>query len=336
MEKNIKFKLLLITGMWLLVSMIGTISIVPPVRGDGIYTTTEIFPDRDSYTNSSAPDTNYGNAERFYVGAINEMMPVFNCLFHFNFSNKPDSFIKAEIVIPFANVIYPLEYNDLFLTVATCSNNWNESEVTLNNQPAAISLIAEGYSLVIVEQYEFNIIVDVTDHIIGSSGISIIATNPLLNYSLPGYTRESEFPQLGPKLIYTYEPVFPSNPSIFINDDDIYTLESNVSLTLDCDTATEMAFRNGSSGGWSVWEPYATSKMIYLADDEVNRQYTIQVKFKNEEGETDPVKDSIVLVSSIPSNIPSGTIPGYTLVILIISSIAMISIIIRKKCKKRF
>lgn len=311
----------------LFLASLGILNTIQPVNAGTVYTTVETLSDRDTYTNSTAPDTNYGSSDNFYIGATDETYPIFIGLFHFNYTNKPISFLKAEIVLEFRNILYPLDLNDLFFTIATCSNNWNESEATYNNMPSVVELLVEGYTLELVDQFEFHIILDVTDHILGSEGISIFAANAWLNYSLPGYTKESEFPQLGPKLVFTYEPIYPSTSSIVINNNEAYTNDPLIDLTLSCNDATEMCFRNETTGSWSAWEPYSTTKQLHLSGTTSNTKYSIYVKFRNSEGESAVIRDSIVYATTSPGD---STIPGFSLLITV-SCLVIISLIFYKK-----
>ena len=94
----------------------------------------------------------------------------------------------------------------------------------------------------------------------------------------------------------------PSNPSISINNGAAKSSSAIVTLTLSAEGADEMCFRNGTTGTWTNWETYATSKQLYLAGSINNTEYTICVKFRNVEGETSPVCDSIKYLI-IPGNL---------------------------------
>ncbi|NVM19585.1 MAG: DNRLRE domain-containing protein [Candidatus Lokiarchaeota archaeon] len=306
---------------------LGILNTIQPVNAGLVYTTVETFPDRDTYVNSTAPDTNYGNEERFYVGATDESSPFFNAYFHFNFSDQPDTFEKAEVYIPFENVLYPLDLEDVFLVCGLISNDWNETDVTWNNSPSVIKLLTYPYTIKIIQQYEFCVIIDVTAEITGINGVSVLISNTQLNYSLPGYTKESEFPEKGPKLVWTYEPVYPSNPSIVINSNEASTDDDLIDLTLSCNDATEMSFRNETTGSWSVWEPYSTTKQLHLSGTVSNTKYSIHVKFRNNEGESTIIRDSIVYAPITPGG---DTIPGFSLLITV-SCLVIISLIFYKK-----
>ncbi len=106
----------------------------------------------------------------------------------------------------------------------------------------------------------------------------------------------------------------PLTPSIVINNGDASTDSTLVNLTLSADGATEMCFRNGTTGAWTNWEAYATAKQLYLEDSIDNTEYSICVKFRNATGETSPVCDSILYLAELR--------PLLVIIIVIIAAIA--------------
>jgi len=126
----------------------------------------------------------------------------------------------------------------------------------------------------------------------------------------------------------------PLNPSISINDGDASTSSTLVTLTLSADGADEMCFRNGTSGTWTSWETYATTKQMYLAGSTDNTQYTIQVKFQNSIGESSEASDSILYLEPGDGE-PAPFIPGYSVEWFIISLCGGIGIILLFHKKKR-
>ncbi len=99
-----------------------------------------------------------------------------------------------------------------------------------------------------------------------------------------------------------FTPYPPKNPSIIINNGAATTSSSLVTLTLSASLALEMRFRNEPTGEWTDWEPYTTTKQVYLAGTIPNTVYSIYVEFQNEGGKTDPVYDSITYIVPVPSN----------------------------------
>ncbi len=110
----------------------------------------------------------------------------------------------------------------------------------------------------------------------------------------------------------------PLNPSIIINNGDASTNSTLVTLALSADGATEMCFRNGTTGAWTDWEPYATAKQLYLEGTTNNTEYSICVKFRNAIGETSPVCDSILYTLEKVGE--EG--PPFAIIVAIIAAIA--------------
>jgi hypothetical protein len=127
----------------------------------------------------------------------------------------------------------------------------------------------------------------------------------------------------------------PLNPSIIINNGDASTNSTLVDLTLSADGAEDMCFNNGTIGTWTIWEPYSTTKQLYLEGSINNTQYSIYVKFRNAIGETTPVSDSILYLITAEKEEPAPIIPGYPDGWIIISLLAGIGVIaILNKSKK--
>ena len=120
---------------------------------------------------------------------------------------------------------------------------------------------------------------------------------------------------VGDSILYL---AIPLNPSIIINYGDASTNSTLVTLTLSADGATEMCFRNGTIGAWTSWEAYSTTKQLYLEGSIDNTVYSIYVKFRNTNGETSPVSDSILYTLE---KVGEEGLP-FAIVIAIIASIA--------------
>ena len=109
----------------------------------------------------------------------------------------------------------------------------------------------------------------------------------------------------GPYTITVTDNVKPVG-SISINGGDTYTTSTSVTLDLsatDNIAVTEMSFRNGTSGSWSAWESYATTKNWTLTV--TNGPRTVQARFRDASFNiSNIVSDSIILDTVKP------TIPG--------------------------
>jgi len=124
----------------------------------------------------------------------------------------------------------------------------------------------------------------------------------------------------------TFKNIFlPLNPTILINNGDIYTNNTLVNLTLYSTYANEMCFKI-DNGYWSDWEIYNTSKQMNVSGSENNTKYTIYVKFKNVFGESDIVRDSIIYLVFNDGLVNDGLVNDG--LVLLLSSIAIIGILI--------
>lgn len=116
-----------------------------------------------------------------------------------------------------------------------------------------------------------------------------------------------------------YKNIFlPLNPSISINNGDIYTNNTLVNLILYSIYANEMCFKI-DNGYWSDWEIYNTSKQMNVSGSENNTKYTIYVKFKNVFGESDMVSDSIIYL--VNDNLVNDNFVNNGLVLILTLSI---------------
>jgi len=123
--------------------------------------------DKDSYVDSAYETSNYGSAIRLFVGesAYNHGYPGWSETYiHFNFSNKPTSWSKAEIGISCSEAgTLPAVFN---LAISLIIDNWSETEITWMNKP-------EHKDLIKIQAYDsLYIKIDVSDYVEGN-GISI-------------------------------------------------------------------------------------------------------------------------------------------------------------------
>ncbi|MCG2826652.1 MAG: right-handed parallel beta-helix repeat-containing protein [Thermoplasmatales archaeon] len=90
----------------------------------------------------------------------------------------------------------------------------------------------------------------------------------------------------------------PTNLSIKINNDAIYTNSASVNLTLEGENATEMAFSENLED-WTDWELWATEYNFNLTEGDGNK--TVYFKARNDFNETEPVNDTIILDVTPPN-----------------------------------
>ena len=90
------------------------------------------------------------------------------------------------------------------------------------------------------------------------------------------------------------DTIAPSSPEVLINNDDAYTTDQSVALTLSAVDADFMLISNRSDFNGADWEDYATSKDWLL--DPADGEKTVYVKFKDTAGnESLPASDAINL-----------------------------------------
>jgi hypothetical protein len=123
----------------------------------------------------------------------------------------------------------------------------------------------------------------------------------------------------------------PYQLSIVINNGDVSTNSTLVALKLLAVGAEEMCFRNGTTGNWTAWETYSTTKQLYLAGSVNNTVYTIYAKFRNTTGESYPIYDSILFLEGLPVAPAIPGYPGEWLVITLVGVIGVILLFNRKK-----
>jgi len=87
----------------------------------------------------------------------------------------------------------------------------------------------------------------------------------------------------------------PLNPSIIINDGALYFNSSLLKLSLFASNADQMCFKYRSY--WDNWEEYNSTKFVSMYALKNNTTYTISVRFRNSNGNTLPVNDSIMYLA---------------------------------------
>lgn len=202
-------KLLAIFGLIFIFGMISNTYV------RGATETISTLADKDCYVSSSSPDTNYGDDTVYFrVGYsycwIKKSASWYESYFHFNFSDKPSDYIKAEISIFFFDVPRTID-----VSVILIMESWDEDTITWNNYAKHEQVITN----IILSEYSYTAEpeitkIDVTDYIpiclnAGLSGISICinATDALQNQLVLGFTRttSTSFPSAKPHLIWTYD-----------------------------------------------------------------------------------------------------------------------------------
>ena len=173
--------------------------------------TISIEADKDTYVSSADPLSNFGNLTLVRVGYLGDS--IYIAYFHFDLSDKPKNFFKAEISL------HPSKFyigETVTFSIGSIEENWDELSMTWMNKPNSsekiTSFLATG--AVWLPTYE----IDITDYVTGKTNISVCVY--IDNYVDDWYlfcTREHTiYPSDRPLLILTYmetEEILVTNPS---------------------------------------------------------------------------------------------------------------------------
>ena len=153
----------------------------------------QVVTDADTYIFENNPSTNYGFVQFLNVVASDYIAQA-DAYFHFNTTNKPENWNKAEIRISGQSSPVPF-YVSVYLITAV----WDEYTLTWNNRPSV------GAHIVDITIPPLSIQFEVSNHVQGN-GISVCLkardTTQLGNLLL--HSREWSSSQ--PVLIWTYTP----------------------------------------------------------------------------------------------------------------------------------
>ncbi len=155
--------------------------------------------DKDSYVTISDPNANFGGRDWLTFGFDLGFSSWNEAYFHFNFSDKPINWIKAEISL---DVYYVSETFNM--TVCLINKTWNEYEITWYERPEHREIITT-FPVAEEKIYKFNI----TNYIEGRDGISVCLN--ISDREHKGYAKArskegfySWNPEDAPQLIWTY------------------------------------------------------------------------------------------------------------------------------------
>lgn len=111
----------------------------------GIERELTIYVDKDTYTNSSSPDTNYGSSEHLYITSSNDVVGVNNIYLYFDLtpitSQIPDPVPSTEwiesVTLRLENARVFYEYaSELRGNISPVTGAWSENSLTWNNSPS--------------------------------------------------------------------------------------------------------------------------------------------------------------------------------------------------------
>ena len=149
--------------------------------------------DKDSYIDTANPLSNYGGVNNLMTG-YSFSSDIREAYFHFNFSNKPVSFTRAEISLDFWSVSQTMNF-----TVCLIEEDWNEFSLDWLSQPTKGPVI--GY---IIATASGIYTLDITSLIAGRTNLTICVYIEIDNYiadyayitSREGYYFVEDAPQL--------------------------------------------------------------------------------------------------------------------------------------------
>ena len=153
---------------------------------------------KDTYVDTANPTSNYGGVN-YLMSGFGIFSDIREAYFYFDFSNKPQSYIRAEISLDFWGVSQTMNY-----TVCLVDQSWSENSMTWINKPDKGEIIGN----ILVTSSDIYTI-DVTSLISGRNNISICVYIEVDNYvddyayitSKEGFYLDEDAPQL--KWVYT-------------------------------------------------------------------------------------------------------------------------------------
>ena len=207
---------------------------IPTIKGVEKELTISMIADKDTYVDKSS--SNFGGQDYLVV-----KYPFKEAYFHFNFSDKPTTFTKAEISLDFWSVSETMNF-----TVCLINASWEETTMIWSNKPAKGDKIG---NLIVSGNRIYKI--DVTNFIVNLSSISICVyideENYIVDYayitSREGYSSWS--PEDAPQLIWTYlddVTITVTNPSSSTKlfEWDYYTIRWTTSTDTISDVKIEL------------------------------------------------------------------------------------------------
>lgn len=100
------------------------------------------------------------------------------------------------------------------------------------------------------------------------------------------------------------------NAEFYVNNNDTYTNEKAVSLSMSIDTnGMKMRFSNDGST-WSSWENYNTTKSWMLSDTDGTK--TVYCEIEDESGEITALQDNIILDTTAPTAVLTNLPPEFS------------------------
>lgn len=201
--------------------VIGLTFNITPIKGITRDKTVSTVAEKDSYISSYYPTSNYGGEDWLIFGDY--ILGWNEAYLHFDFSDKPADWTKAEISIDMYSVSETFD-----VTVSLINDTWGEYTIDYMNKPIHREIITT-FTVAEGKIYIF----DITGYIEGRSSISICinASDYLQTGYVQGNSKEGAYSSEDyPQLIWTYPEtaeITVTNPTSSSNwkDFNTYTIQ---------------------------------------------------------------------------------------------------------------
>ncbi len=156
-----KGKFLAIAGIFIILGLL-FISNIPDIKAIQREATISNIAYKDTYIDEANPSLNYGGSNNLMTGwsTLGEIREAY---FHFNFSNKPTSFIRAEISLEFSRVSQFMNFS-----VCIIEEEWDEYTLDFLSRPSKGQVIG---NILVTGNGIYTL--DITSLIAGRTNLSI-------------------------------------------------------------------------------------------------------------------------------------------------------------------
>lgn len=177
--------------------------------------------DKDSYIDNAAPARNWGDNIVLKAGYG---PPLFEAYIHFNLTNKPSDFIKAEL---FLQILRVQETSNFTLSIT--DGNWNEMKICWNNKPAHLQTLGD---ITVSEEGYFRI--DLTSLLAASTTISFCINKSAGHLFEDDISIASNNRGVGgkPRIIWTYEGPEPEVPFTSLPGYNVFVMIGIISIVV--------------------------------------------------------------------------------------------------------
>ena len=303
-------------------------TIVPPILAGTKPATVSTVASKDSYVKQYTPTSNYGGQDWFLLGR-DIWNAAIEAYFYFDFSDKPSTWTKAEISLS----IYSIS-ETTNITVYLIENSWEELSITWNNKPSKGEVIT---SFLAAAETEYTI--DVSNYVAGNTNISICLWTPeVFSYNqLQGHTKEGYYswsPETAPQLIWTY----PETTGVTVTSQGGSTrlrpgaLEYITWTTIGPIDEVDIHILKGGVSQYYLLRTSNDGSYLWSVPDDIETgtDWQIRVRDSDDTNTFDLSEEFEIYTLSI--SIPEG-IPGYPIMLAIVSMLVISVIWIKRKYK---